>query len=161
MTKKKKPEDYNPNGRPSKFSPELSKLVCRRISTHSESLEKLCNMYDDMPAKSTIYEWLLDIPGFSDDFKRARVAQIELTIQELEVVTDAESYIDEKGVKRYDAGLVSQRKLKADNRKWLAAKIIPQLYGDKDVKQDETINNMRQDILELRQKLHETTSKDF
>lgn len=161
MTKKKRPEDFNKNGRPSKFSKELADLVLRRIATHTEAMDKLCNMYDDMPAKSTIYEWLLDIPGFSDDFKRARVAQTQLCIEELDSLTDGESYIDEKGVKRFDAGLMAQRKLKTDTRKWLAAKIIPQVYGDKDLKQDETINNMRQDILELRQKLHETTSKDF
>lgn len=166
MTKKKKPEELKSkeeknSGRPTTYNVELAELICRRIATHTESLVNLCNMYDDMPHKSTIYEWILNIPKFSDDFKRARVAQTELTMQELEDVSDAESYIDEKGVKRYDSGLVAQRKLKIDTRKWLASKIIPTVYGDKDLKQEETINSMRQDIIELRQKLHETTTKDF
>lgn len=159
MTKKKEVRA----GRPTTFTKELAHRVLHRISTSTEGLEKLCETHEDLPNKSTVYEWLLNNQEFSDAFKRARVIQTQLCIQELESVTDAEFYYDEKGVKRYDAALVAQRRLKVETRKWLASKIIPSVYGDKMTVETDTKEKeeLKKEIAALREKLDQRNHAEY
>ena len=41
----------NKAGRPSDYTQELADLICDRIATHSVGLQRLCDLYDDMPEK--------------------------------------------------------------------------------------------------------------
>jgi hypothetical protein len=40
-------------------------------------------------------------------------------------------YEDDKGNKRVDSGYSQSQRLIADTRKWIACKLIPKVYGDK------------------------------
>jgi hypothetical protein len=53
-------------------------------------------------------------------------------IQEI-VDTEPLAVFDEAGNKRYDSGSVAHNRLRMDARKWLAAKYLPKVYGERTV----------------------------
>ena len=40
---------------------------------------------------------------------------------------------DDQGNKRYDSGSIAHKRLRMDGRKWLAAKYLPKVYGDRQI----------------------------
>ncbi|MCX7120111.1 MAG: hypothetical protein NTZ86_09670 [Legionellales bacterium] len=72
---------------------------------------------------------------FSDLYARAKRFQVEVIIDEiLEIADDAsnDSIVNEDGKSVIDHEHINRARLKIDTRKWLAAKLCPRLYGDKD-----------------------------
>ena len=62
-------------GRPSTFTQKIADEICERIAD-GESLRSICGD-DGFPTKSTVFKWLNDFPGFSDQYARAREAQAD------------------------------------------------------------------------------------
>lgn len=70
-------------GRPTKYTPELAKTICRRIAA-GESLRHICRD-DDMPDRTTVRDWIVDGRGQTEDdpigfplqYARAREASAE------------------------------------------------------------------------------------
>lgn len=89
---------------------------------------------DDMPARSTVYEWLdEDTHGFPDQYARARARQAETMLDEIIEIADDSSndtLITDFGPKP-DAEWISRSKLRVDARKWAMSKLAPKKYGDK------------------------------
>lgn len=121
-----------PGGRPTKYSKSLAALICERVATHRHGLKKLCSMFDDMPEHSTITAWRFKYPEFSGQYLDAKRAQIDLVMEELdEIIEDSlVFYHDSEGNERIDSPSATVAIAKANNRKWFASKLAPQLYGD-------------------------------
>jgi hypothetical protein len=49
------------------------------------------------------------------------------------VDTEPLAVFDEAGNKRYDSGSIAHNRLRMDARKWLAAKYLPKVYGERTV----------------------------
>ena len=72
---------------------------------------------------------------FSDLYARAKRLQIEVIIDEiLEIADDTskDNVINEDGKSTINHEHINRSRLKIDTRKWLAAKLCPRLYGDKE-----------------------------
>lgn len=120
--------------RPSSFTPEMVELICKRVATHPYGMPTLCKMFDDMPSKDTINVWRWEYPEFSAKYVEAKRMQAELlaeSFEDVHIELMQDSYKDDKGVKRIDAGLVAASKLLIDTRKWTAARLAPKIYGDR------------------------------
>lgn len=104
----------------SSYSEEIANIICDRIS-YGESLRTICKDAD-MPACSTVFKWLNDIDGFSEQYARARETQVEGLIDELVEIADEADQ---------EAGAVAQAKLRIDTRKWFITKVAAKKYGDK------------------------------
>jgi hypothetical protein len=115
----------------SEFQQELADKICSIVATHTDSLEKLVEKYD-LPPVNTIYDWLWKDEAFSGKYARAKQVQAQRMVDELDKIASEKLYYeDDKGNKRVDSGYSQSQRLIADTRKWIACKLIPKVYGDK------------------------------
>ena len=123
------------------FDEKIAREICKAISTSSKGLKRLCaeNKDKGWPSRSHIYSWFEDHPSFKDSYARAKQNQIEALVDDIIEIADDTSndYIeDEKGKIVANHDHINRARLRIDTRKWLAAKLCPRLYGDKN-KEDE------------------------
>jgi hypothetical protein len=121
-------------GRPSDFSEKLADLICERIADGA-SLRSICAA-DGMPNKATVFRWLAAHKGFADQYGRAREEQAETLADEIVQIADDgsnDTYLDRTGKERVNTDVISRSKLRVDARKWVASKLKPKKYGDRQV----------------------------
>lgn len=108
-------------GRPTDFTSELANAICERLAD-GESLRSICRA-DAMPNKATVFRWLAADEAFSDQYARARESQADSLFDEMLEIADSATIAD--------AVQVQQAKLKVETRKWMAGKLRPKAYGEK------------------------------
>lgn len=91
---------------------------------------------DDMPDRSTVHLWVVeDRSGFSNQYANARHAQALRWADEiLDIADDGQNdtYETEQG-ERVNTDVIARSRLRVDTRKWLLSKVLPKVYGDKQV----------------------------
>lgn len=103
--------------RPTKYTEELGDRICAELAS-GRPLVKICEA-EDMPATSTVYEWLRKYSEFSDTYTRAREDQADYIADESIAISDNPN------------GDVARDRLRVETRKWFASKLKPKKYGDK------------------------------
>ena len=103
-------------GRPTDYNPELAAAICLHIS-RGNSLRSFCSA-PDAPDASTIYDWIHRHSEFAEQYARARGVQAEHWADELVELAD----------KSVDA---QKARLQIDTRKWVASKLLPKKYGER------------------------------
>lgn len=129
---KAKPDEAKPPGRPSAYSQELADQICERLS-NGESLRSICSL-DAMPSQSMVFRWLTAHPEFREQYALAREAQADMLVDQiLEIADDGrnDTYMDDNGNVRTDTDVIARSKLRVEARKWMAGKLRPKVYGDK------------------------------
>jgi len=119
-------------GRPSLFTLELADRICELLG-EGNSLRKIC-LADDMPNKSSVFKWLSENKAFSDQYARARETQADTMADEILEISDNgtnDTYIDDDGNTRTDVDVIARSRLRVDARKWLASKMAPKKYGER------------------------------
>lgn len=123
-------------GRPSSFTQEYADAICAGI-IEGKSIQEICSA-DDMPAKSTVFKWLNDIEGFSDQYAQAKELQAEQMAEEILHIADdgTNDFVTRKNKDgsdyvAFDHEHVQRSKLRVDARKWLMSKMLPKKYGDR------------------------------
>ena len=107
-------------GRPTDYTKDMADEICEKISG-GLSLRAIC-AEAGMPARGTVYRWLIENADFQDQYARARDKQADYFAEEIiEIADSAEA----------ESAAVSKAKLQIDARKWAASKIAPKKYGDK------------------------------
>lgn len=123
-----------PNGRPSKFTPELAALICEKVATSTCGLRKLCALHPELPCEDTINRWRLYDEKFSAQYARAKAQQADLLAEEILYISDddcGDVKYDKDGNESCNGEFVARSRLRVDSRKWLASKLLPKVYGDK------------------------------
>ena len=126
-----------PIGRPLLFTTELGDEICNRIAD-GESLRAICDEAD-MPDKATIFRWLSaeQHKDFCKQYIRAREVQADSLVDDiLSIADDARNdwmkRNGENATGYQENGEVMRRSaLRINARKWLAGKMAPKKYGDK------------------------------
>jgi hypothetical protein len=123
-----------PIGRPSTFTQDIADTVCGRIVA-GESLRAICRD-EAMPAASSIFKWLREHPAFAEQYAMAKAEQAEGYADEIVEISDEREYekIEVDGVLlgvKFDSTAVNRNRLRVDARKWVAAKLLPKKYGDR------------------------------
>ena len=131
MSEQEKPKKRA--GRKTEYDPLIAAEICTRISC-GESLRQIC-MEDRMPVHSTVYLWLLQNKQFSDNYAKAREEQADTLADEIQAIADEPpaEIVDDKGISRTDSGWVTWQKNRIDARKWVASKLKPKKYGDRQI----------------------------
>ena len=107
-------------GRPTDYTKDVADKICEKISG-GLSLRAIC-AEPGMPARGTVYRWLIENADFQDQYARARDKQADYFAEEIiEIADSAEA----------ESAAVSKARLQIDARKWAASKIAPKKYGDK------------------------------
>ena len=121
------------SGRPTDYTPEFGKLICERVAINPVGYSTLRQLYPDMPNLTTIRAWRLSIPEFSTRYLEAKQFQAQLLVEEIDDLLPSEVrfYVDDKGNERIDAPSAAMIIAKINNRKWMAARLAPKIYGDK------------------------------
>ena len=125
-------------GRPSDYTDELAHEICKAIATSSHGLKRICKDNPHFPTRTTILQWRLDKPEFSDMYMQAKVKQVEALADEcMDIADDGESDTiikTNKDGSKYEAcntEWLARSRLRIDTRKWLAAKLAPKIYGER------------------------------
>jgi len=124
-------------GRPSTFTQKIAGVICEKIAD-GMSLRKICEA-EDMPNKSTVFDWLSKNQAFADQYTRAREVQADSIFDEILDITDDASndWMEKHNDKGENIGWqvngehIQRSRLRVDARKWMAGKLRPKVYGDK------------------------------
>jgi hypothetical protein len=106
-------------GRPSDYTEDISLEICFRI-VNGESLNRICKDAH-MPNVATVYRWLQKLPDFREMYTRAKEDQADTLADEIQDIAD------EKPIG------INRNRLRIDARKWIAAKLKPRKYGDRQI----------------------------
>lgn len=124
-------------GTPSKYTEEAANTICGRIA-EGESLRSVCRD-EEMPSISTVFLWLETYPAFRTKYVRAREIQAEVMADELQEIADdgKNDWMERKNANGESVGWVEngealrRSQLRISTRQWIAAKLLPKKYGDK------------------------------
>lgn len=118
---------------PVTYTAELADAICERLAD-GETLKAMCRD-EGMPDDRTVRRWALDdLHGFGKRYARAReIGYLKMADEVIDLADDksADSFIDGEGARRPDHAAVQRSRLQVDTRKWLLAKCLPKIYGDK------------------------------
>lgn len=114
-------------GRPSGYSEAVADAICAQIA-QGISLRAICSA-EGMPDCRTVWRWRADMPEFYQQYARAMEERAEHLAQDIIAVADEPVPSTAQG--GLDSAAVSDKKLRVDARKWVASKLMPKVYGDK------------------------------
>jgi hypothetical protein len=141
-------------GRPSTYTPELAHRICERLAD-GETLRAICRD-EGMPDERTVRGWAVDdVEGLSPQYARARqIGYHSLFDQILEIADTPQTGITtketDKGTETRTGDMIEHRRLQVDARKWMLAKALPKIYGDKlEVDNKHTVVDGSVDIIEV------------
>ena len=122
-------------GRPSDYTDELALEICFRI-VNGESLNRICKD-DHMPNVATVYRWLQKLEDFRNMYARAKEDQADTLADEIQDIADEKPMMtivtDDESVEKLDPVGINRNRLRIDARKWIAAKLKPRKYGDRQI----------------------------
>ena len=121
-------------GRPSTYTQEIADEICGQLA-EGTSLRTIC-LADDMPAKSTVFKWLREQEGFSDQYARAKEESADALVEEiLDIADDGSNDWMERENKDgstttvLNGEHVQRSRLRVDTRKWIASKLKAKKYA--------------------------------
>ncbi len=120
----------------STFTKAKAEEICRRLA-EGETLRGICRT-EGMPPESTVRKWAMDdIHGFAAQYARARELGYHAMADEIVHISNTpvlgvKTKVDDTGKTETTEGdMIEHRRLQIDARKWLLAKALPKVYGDK------------------------------
>jgi hypothetical protein len=114
-------------GRPSTFTQATAATICERLAK-GETVTAICAS-PGMPGYTTINRWIDKDETFRRDYARARELGLHAMAEQCLQISDRQSPSTDSGAT--DTGDVQHRRLQVDTRKWLLARLLPKVYGDK------------------------------
>lgn len=119
------------------YTEELAALICERLAD-GESLRTIC-ADPDMPAKSTVFQWLTDNELFRTKYTHAREAQADALFDEMLDIADdgSNDWMEKRNGDGENIGwqengeALRRSQLRVATRQWMASKLLPKKYGDK------------------------------
>lgn len=101
-----------------KYTQKLADAICELVS-ECVPVHKIAK-HKGMPARTTIYQWLAEIPAFADQYTRAREMQADRLVDECIGIADTE---------KDKMGAVDRDRLRIQTRQWKAERMAPKKYG--------------------------------
>lgn len=103
-------------GRPSLYTEEIADEICEGLM-QGKSMREVCEP-SGMPGASTVFAWLTREPSFQEKYAHAREVQAHMNADETREIVDNEPD-------------PARARVRLDQRKWFAGRLLPRVYGDK------------------------------
>ncbi len=135
--KTKDKEQKHPGGRPTDYSEDKAQKILELLMS-GVSLNQICKQ-DDMPSRTTLYNWLADArySEFLNKYRHAREIQAEHYFDEMMDIADnsLNDWVERETkngqvITVLDHEHVQRSKLRIDTRKFVCAKLNPKKYGE-------------------------------
>ena len=124
--------------RPTIMTEELLDKMLEEIAS-GRSVIGICREEDWSPNADTWYRWLYKFPELSDRYARAKAIQSEYEADTILDIADNATRED-----------FQVARLRVDARKWVASKLVPTKYGDKQTVDHTTSDgSMKPTMIEL------------
>lgn len=127
----------NKGGRPTSYTEELGIDICNKIASKGAGIRTLCKENPHFPNADTIMLWLRVHPTFSERYHKAKKEQVTALVDEIIEISDDSSQDviikqdrDGNDYEVANTEFAARSRLRVDTRKWIAAKLVPRLYGD-------------------------------
>ena len=120
-------------GRPTLYDEKIAKEICDTVASSTLGLRKLCKIHN-WPDVDTIFQWRYKNPEFADQYDKAKAHQAGLLAEEIIDIADDglnDTYVNDDGKVITDSDVIQRSRLRVDARKWVAARLLPKVYGDK------------------------------
>lgn len=122
-------------GRPSKYNPEIARIICEQLS-EGIPLRQICRDNDGFPAWRTVYDWMGRDEALSASIARARDIGYDAIAEECLQIADnielgQKQVMTDEGSATTVEDMLGHRKLRIETRLKLLAKFHPTKYGDK------------------------------
>lgn len=125
-----------PAGRPTIFTHELGDAMCERIAD-GESMRSVCRD-ESMPAKSTVFRWLREMPVFKDQYLVAKLESADSHVDDMIDIADngtndwmeKNATDEQKAVYKLNGESVQRSMLRVRTRQWASSRINKTKYGD-------------------------------
>ena len=122
-------------GRPTLFTEDMADEICSRI-VQGESLNRICRD-EHMPEVRSVYRWLRSNDSFCQLYTRAKEDQADTLADEIQDISDERPMLtimtDDETVEKLDPVGINRNRLRVDARKWIASKLKPKKYGDRQI----------------------------
>jgi len=123
------------NGRPSKYDPEIARVICEQLS-EGVPLRQICRDNEGFPAWRTVYDWMGRDEELSASIARARDIGYDAIAEECLLIADTielgqKQVMTDEGSATTVEDMLGHRKLRIETRLKLLAKFHPTKYGDK------------------------------
>ena len=131
----KKPPAPKKTGRPSKYDPEIARIICEQLS-EGVPLRQICRDNDGFPAWRTVYDWMGRDESLSASIARARDIGYDALAEECLLIADTPQFgqkqvMSDEGATTTIEDMLGHRKLQIETRLKLLAKFHPTKYGDR------------------------------
>lgn len=149
-------------GRPTKYNDDIALRICEAIATSTDSYTKICESNPDFPDRTNMRLWRYRHESFRSMYDQAKRDQAALIIEEILEIADytgVDTIINTKtGQEQQNTEWIARSRLRVDTRKWLAAKLLPRIYGD--IKQEDEVPAERSpEVAELTQIINKLVTK--
>jgi hypothetical protein len=134
-TPAKTPVAPKKTGRPSKYDPEIARIICEQLS-EGIPLRQICRDNDGFPAWRTVYDWMGRDESLSASIARARDIGYDALAEECLLIADTiqlgqKQVMTDEGSSTTIEDMLGHRKLQIETRLKLLAKFHPTKYGDR------------------------------
>jgi hypothetical protein len=131
----KTPSTPRKTGRPSKYDPEIARIICEQLS-EGVPLRQICRDNDGFPAWRTVYDWMGKDKALSASIARARDIGYDALAEECLLIADTVQFgqkqvMTDEGTATTIEDMLGHRKLQIETRLKLLAKFHPTKYGDR------------------------------
>jgi hypothetical protein len=117
------------------FNWEIGDVIIERLA-QGESLRAITKD-PAMPSLATVLKWVAnDVEGFAKPYNEARVAQAHAWAEDiLEIIDDSSGdyIVGVDGRREFNGEHEQRSKLRYEERRWLASKALPRIYGDRNM----------------------------
>lgn len=138
-------------GRPSDYTQELADEICAELAA-GKSMRTVCKP-DAMPSRQTLFSWMRLYPQFLDQYARAKEESADALFDDIQDISDngTNDYMEahdpaNEGYK-LNGEHIQRSKLRVDTRKWMASKMKPKKYGDRQTVEHEVVGEGAEAIL--------------
>ena len=134
-TPAKTPVALKKTGRPSKYDPEIARIICEQLS-EGIPLRQICRDNEGFPAWRTVYDWMGRDESLSASIARARDIGYDALAEECLLIADTiqlgqKQVMTDEGSSTTIEDMLGHRKLQIETRLKLLAKFHPTKYGDR------------------------------